>query len=213
VENVICYTIYAYMYKYAQNNKTNLKNFFFLNIFFFFFFKVADIFGCRTLMIFILIIFTAASFLCGIAPNIGVLIVGRALQGIGSGGIAALAFIIIADITSLRKRGIYMGVNGAIYAVTSVIGPLLGGFFTDQLTWRWSFFINLPIGIICIIFFVLYFKIPTEKSSFIEKFKRIDFLGTFTLIACLVVALLGLNWGGKLIALDYLHESNIYIYI
>ncbi|KAG4107276.1 MFS general substrate transporter [Neocallimastix lanati (nom. inval.)] len=158
--------------------------------------KFADIFGCRTLMIFILIIFTAASFLCGIAPNIGVLIVGRALQGIGSGGIAALAFIIIADITSLRKRGIYMGVNGAIYAVTSVIGPLLGGFFTDQLTWRWSFFINLPIGIICIIFFVLYFKIPTEKSSFIEKFKRIDFLGTFTLIACLVVALLGLNWGG-----------------
>ncbi|OUM66580.1 hypothetical protein PIROE2DRAFT_6209, partial [Piromyces sp. E2] len=84
------------------------------------------------------------------APNIGILIIGRALQGFGSGGIIALTCIIIADITPLRKRGLYMGVSGAIFAFTSVIGPLLG--------------------------------VPIEKSPFMEKFKKIDFLGTFTLI-------------------------------
>lgn len=158
--------------------------------------KLADIFSGRSLMILFFFIFTISSLLCGVASNIGVLIIGRVIQGIGGGGIISLAIILIADITPLSKRGIYMSVNGVIYALSSVIGPLLGGFFTDNLSWRWSFYINIPVGILCSILFILFFKTPMKKSSLMEKIKRIDFLGTFSLIGCLVCTLIALNWGG-----------------
>jgi len=159
--------------------------------------KFADIFGRKFMIVFTLVLFIFSSFICGIAPNIGFLIFGRALQGIGGGGITVLINIIIADITPLRKRGLFMGVNGAIFTFSSVVGPLLGGFFTDNLSWRWSFYINVPIGIACLILIIICFKIPTEKSSLMERIKRIDFAGTFTVVASLVSLLLALNWGGQ----------------
>jgi len=159
--------------------------------------KFADIFGRKFMIVFTLVLFIISSFICGIAPNIGVLIVGRAIQGIGGGGITVLINVIIADITPLRKRGLYMGINGAIFTFSSVVGPLIGGFFTDKISWRWSFYINVPIGIACLILIIVCFKFPTEKRSLLEKIKRIDFSGTFTVIISLVLLLLALNWGGQ----------------
>ncbi|OUM67165.1 hypothetical protein PIROE2DRAFT_58927 [Piromyces sp. E2] len=130
---------------------------------------IADIFSGRSLMIAFLIIFVLSSLICGVAPNIGVLIFGRVFQGIGGGGIMSLSFVIISDITPLKKR------------------------------WRWSFFINIPLGTICIILFYLFYKTPKEQSSITDKIKRIDFLGTLTLCVCLVCILLGLNWGGYIL--------------
>jgi len=159
--------------------------------------KFADIFGRKFMIVLTLVLFIISSFVCGVSPNIGTLILGRAIQGIGGGGILALVNIIIADITPLRKRGLFMGVNGAIFSLSSIIGPLLGGFFTDNLTWRWAFYINVPIGFVCLIIFILFFKMPKEKGSFMEKIKRIDFFGTISIMSSLVCLLLGLNWGGQ----------------
>jgi len=159
--------------------------------------KFSDIFGRRPVMIFALVLFVITSALCGAAHNIKMLIVARGFQGIAGGGILAMTNIIIADIVPLRKRGLFMGINGAIFSFSSVVGPLLGGFFTDNLTWRWSFYINVPIGIVCLILIIIFFKMPKEKGSLLEKIKRIDFSGTFSIIGSLVCILLALNWGGQ----------------
>jgi len=159
--------------------------------------KFADIFGRKFMIVSTLVLFVLSSFICGVAPNIGTLILGRAIQGVGGGGITVLVNIIIADIVPLRKRGLFMGINGAIFSFSSVVGPLLGGFFTDNLTWRWSFYINVPIGIVCLILIIIFFKMPKEKGSLLEKIKRIDFSGTFSIIGSLVCILLALNWGGQ----------------
>ncbi|ORX50751.1 hypothetical protein BCR36DRAFT_412245 [Piromyces finnis] len=159
--------------------------------------KFADIFGRRPIMIVVLIIFVGTSAICGAATNIDMLIIFRGLQGIGGGGIMAMTNIIISDIVPLRKRGMYMGISGAVFAFSSVIGPLIGGIFTDQLSWRWAFYINVPIGFIAVIVIALYVNIPTPSGSISEKIKRIDFLGTFLLVSSVVSLLLGLSWGGS----------------
>ncbi|ORX86271.1 MFS general substrate transporter [Anaeromyces robustus] len=159
--------------------------------------KFSDIFGRRPNMIFALVLFAVTSALCGAAKNIKMLIIARGFQGIGGGGILAMVNVIIADIVPLRKRGIYMGVVGAVFAFSSVIGPLVGGFFTDKLSWRWAFYINVPVGVIAVIVISLFVNIPTPPGSMMEKIKRIDFLGTFLLVATVVSLLLGLSWGGS----------------
>jgi len=159
--------------------------------------KFSDIFGRRPIMIFALVLFGTTSAICGAAKNIQMLIIARGFQGIGGGGILAMVNIIIADIVPLRKRGVYMGAVGAVFAFSSVIGPLVGGFFTDHISWRWAFYINVPVGVVAVIVISLFVNIPTPKSSMIEKIKRIDFLGTFLLVITVVSLLLGLSWGGS----------------
>lgn len=169
--------------------------------------KFADIFGRRPVMIFALVVFAATSAACGAALNIKMLIISRGFQGISGGGILAMTNIIIADIVPLRKRGIYMGLVGAVFAFSSVIGPLIGGFFTDKLSWRWAFYINIPVGVVAVIVISLFINIPTPPGTFMEKFKRIDFLGTFFLVISIVSLLLGLSWGGS----KYSWSSNVII--
>jgi len=159
--------------------------------------KFADIFGRRPVMIFALILFACTSALCGAAQNIKMLIISRGFQGIGGGGILAMTNIIISDIVPLRKRGVYMGLIGAVFAFSSVVGPLVGGFFTDNLSWRWAFYVNVPIGIIAVVVIFLFVNIPVPPGTFMEKFKKIDFLGTLLLVLSVVSLLLGLSWGGS----------------
>src|SRR6185312_6318123 len=109
--------------------------------------KLSDIYGRRAMMLTAIAIFMLGSLACAMAPSMTALVLGRALQGLGGGGLMALSQTIIADIVSPRERGRYQGYIGAVFAVSSVGGPVLGGFLTEKLDWSLIFWINLPLGI------------------------------------------------------------------
>ncbi|ORX50744.1 MFS general substrate transporter [Piromyces finnis] len=171
--------------------------------------KLSDIFGRRPMMVAMLAIFVIASILCGLSKNFDMLIFSRALQGIGGGSIISMVNIIVADIVSLRERATYMGIVNSVFSFSSVVGPLVGGLFADKLSWRWAFFINIPVCIAATILIAMYVKIPTPPGSFMEKVKKIDFTGSILLVAFSVCLLLALNWGGT----NYPWNSKIIIYL
>jgi len=153
--------------------------------------KLGDMYGRKRLFQATIVLFLAGSVLCGISQNIGELITFRAIQGLGGGGLIVLAQAIIADVVSPRERGRYQGVFGAVFGVTSVAGPLLGGFFVDNLTWRWVFYINLPIGAIALV--VIAFALPSTGQ---RGHHRIDYLGTALLAAAATSLVLLTSLGG-----------------
>ncbi|ORZ19085.1 major facilitator superfamily domain-containing protein [Lobosporangium transversale] len=159
--------------------------------------KGSDIFGRKTTFLFAILIFLIGSALCGAAQSMLMMIVARGIAGIGAGGIMSMVMIIITDIVSLRDRGKYQGIIGAVFGFSSVIGPLLGGVFTDKASWRWAFFINLPIGAITVIAVAKLLHLPHSKGSLKEKLKRVDVFGSLSLVIGLVLVLLPLNWGGS----------------
>ncbi|KAG0045371.1 hypothetical protein BGZ83_009421 [Gryganskiella cystojenkinii] len=158
--------------------------------------KVSDIFGRKAVMLFANFMFLTGSAVAGWVTSMNMLILGRALSGIGAGGLLGM-FVILSDMLDMRERGRYIGFIGAIYSLSSIIGPLLGGTFSDHVTWLWSSWINLPIGAIAMTFIAVNLNLPKPKGSFAEKTKRIDFYGSFLLFCTIITILLPLNWGGS----------------
>jgi EmrB/QacA subfamily drug resistance transporter len=156
--------------------------------------KLGDLFGRKTLFQVCIVIFLVGSALCGQAHSMTELIAFRALQGIGGGGLMVLAMALIADVVPPRDRGRYQGLIGAVFGVASVLGPLLGGFLVDNLSWRWVFYVNLPVGVVAL--GVVAFALRSHSPSVRPK---IDYLGTALLAGastCLVLitSLGGTSW-------------------
>lgn len=154
--------------------------------------RLSDIYGRRALLLPAIVVFVIASVLCGAAQTLWQLIAARALQGIGGGGLMAMAQAAIADVVAPRERGKYQAYMAGTWGVASVAGPILGGWMTDQLSWRWIFWINLPIGIAA---FVLSNRalmlLPVRHLQV-----RIDYAGAALLSACVTAVLLVMSWGG-----------------
>ncbi|KHE85200.1 MFS general substrate transporter [Neurospora crassa] len=165
-------------------------------------------------------LFELGSLISGVAPSSTAFIVGRAVAGLGTAGIFSGAMVILTYTMPLRKRPVMFGVFGGLWGVSSVVGPLLGGAFTDEVTWRWCFYINLPLGgaAMAVIFFFL--RIPrnasddnggdengNSKASFGSKLLQLDLIGAATFIPAIIMLLLALQWGGA----DYPWNSSVVI--
>ena len=153
--------------------------------------KLGDQYGRKPLYVTAIVVFLLGSVLCGLSWNMFSLIGFRALQGLGGGGLMALGMGIVADVVSPRERGRYQGYFGGVFGVASVTGPLLGGFFVDTLSWRWVFYVNLPIGAVALAVIVAVLQGKGEQTR-----HRIDYAGTFALGGAAVCLVLGTTWGG-----------------
>ena len=157
--------------------------------------KISDVVGRKPMLLVAITLFVAGSVVGGLAGSMDILIIARVVQGLGGGGLMILSQAAIADVVPARERGKYMGILGGVFAVSSVAGPLLGGWFTEGPGWRWSFWMNVPLGILAVLAVAILMKLPTRATA---GKSVVDYAG----MALLVVATTGIvligTWGGSL---------------
>jgi MFS family permease len=161
--------------------------------------RLYTIFSIKWVFLTAISLFEVGSLVCAVASNSVILIVGRAIAGLGCAGCFSGALIIGAHSIPLRYRPIYTGILGAISGLAAICGPILGGFLTDKLSWRWCFYVNLPMGAVTIAVIVLLTNPAGPKSSaknFKEHLAKFDVYGTLVFVPCMVCLLLALQWGG-----------------
>lgn len=155
--------------------------------------KLGDEFGRKPLLIVAITLFMVGSTIGGVASTMQLLIIGRVVQGLGGGGLMVLAQAIIADVVPARSRGVYMGWMSAAFAVSSVAGPLLGGWFTEEIGWRWTFWINLPLGILALAGALAFLRLPRRVASH----RGVDAWGMALLAVATTCTVLVFSWGGN----------------
>ncbi|KKF92312.1 putative transporter C3H1.06c [Ceratocystis platani] len=158
--------------------------------------KVSDIWGRKPVLLIATTIFFLGSLLCAVSQSMAMLIASRAIQGGGGGGILSLVNICISDLFSLRQRSFYFGMVGLVWAVAAASGPLLGGVFTSEISWRWCFYINLPVCGVCIVILFFFLKLHNPRTSMREGLAAVDWMGSMTVIGGTTMILLALEFGG-----------------
>jgi EmrB/QacA subfamily drug resistance transporter len=153
--------------------------------------KLGDLYGRKIVLQTAIVIFLAGSVLCGLSQNMTELIGFRAIQGLGAGGLIVVTIAVVGDIVPPRERGRYQGYFGGVFGVATVIGPLLGGFFVDNLSWRWIFYVNLPIGLVALAVIGTTFQARTDRTR-----QTIDYLGAVLLAGGLSAIVLYTSLGG-----------------
>ncbi len=154
--------------------------------------KISDLYGRKIVFQVAIITFLVGSVASGAAQSMLMLVIARGLQGVGGGGLMAMSMIIIGDIISPRERGRYQGYMGATFAAASVIGPLVGGFFTDSISWRWIFYINIPLGLVALVVTSSVLNLP-----FARREHAVDYVGSALMVAGVSCLLLVAVWGGN----------------
>ena len=155
--------------------------------------KLGDVYGRKNLFLFAIVVFLLGSALCGAATDMTQLVIFRAIQGIGAGGLFPLSLAVIGNIVPPRDRGRWQGLIGAVFAASSILGPAVGGFIVDNASWRWVFLVNLPVGGIALV--VISITMPRRTPQTAQH--PIDWLGAGVLAAGVGSLLMGLVWGGK----------------
>src|SRR5947209_5063625 len=156
--------------------------------------KLSDLLGRKPIFLFGVVVFLLGSALSGAAQSMNQLIIFRAFQGIGAGALMPIAIAIVGDLFTPRERGKWQGVTGAVWGFSAIVGPTAGGWITEHATWRWVFYVNVPVGIAALL--VLIFLMPTLQGK--AKEVSIDYLGAALLIVGTVPLLLGFTWAGTL---------------
>jgi EmrB/QacA subfamily drug resistance transporter len=159
--------------------------------------SLSDIFGRKEMLIISILLFTLGTLLCApLANNFTTLLVGRSIQGIGGGGVITLGQVIYADIVPLRQRPKYFSLVLGAWALGSVAGPLIGGVFDERASWKWCFYINFPFCAVGLVLVPLFVKLKAQKTTFVAKLKRVDWLGGFLFVGGATTTLIGLSWAG-----------------
>ncbi|EAW19554.1 MDR family MFS transporter [Aspergillus fischeri NRRL 181] len=164
--------------------------------------KAYGFFSLKITFLLALFLFEIGSLICGVAPSSVALIVGRAIAGLGAAGLNTGSFTLVAFCAPPTKRPIFTGLIGLSYGIASVVGPLLGGVFTDSITWRWCFYINLPVGAVSAFFIVFFFQSPaasktTDHRTWRSKLLQMDPIGTGLVLACVTCYILAMQYGGQ----------------
>ncbi|MCJ1397721.1 hypothetical protein MMC11_000917 [Xylographa trunciseda] len=159
--------------------------------------QVANIFGRRWLAISIVAFYVFGSGICGVTNSGGILIAGRAIQGIGSGGLNMIVDVVVSDLVPLRERGNFIAIVLTVYSIGTSMGPFVGGAIGETTTWRWVFYLNLPIGGVAMVMLFMSLHVNYKKEmTFAKKLKLIDYLGNIIVIASSIAALFALTYGG-----------------
>ncbi|KAJ5380944.1 Efflux pump dotC [Penicillium cataractarum] len=162
--------------------------------------KLSDIWGRKLILLIAVAWFFISSIVCAVAVNMEMLIAGRALQGVAGGGLLQLITIIISDLFSVRQRSLYLGLMEFMWAFAGGIGPLLGGAFSQYVSWRWNFWINVPVSGITFILLLFFLDVHNPKTKIMDGVKAIDWFGSVSILGLTLMLLLGLDFGGETFA-------------